>query len=110
MKEALLHEGPVALPRVQTIADGLACSITEHVNFSIVRRYVEDVILVSDRAILEAALFLFERARVLVEPSGATSFAGLLANTQRRGRAVAVISGGNVTLQQIEEHRRALRI
>jgi threonine dehydratase len=110
MKEALLQDGPVALPRVQTIADGLACSITEQLNFSMVRRYVEDVILVSDRAILEAALFLLERARVLVEPAGAAAFAGLLANTKRQGRAVAVISGGNVTLQQIEEHRRALGI
>ncbi len=110
MKEALLHEGPVTLPRVQTIADGLACSITEQANYSIVRQYVEDVILVSDRAILEAALFLLERARILVEPSGATGFAGLLANTKRRGSAVVVISGGNVTLQQMEEHRRALGV
>lgn len=108
MWEALREQRPVALPRVSTIADGLAARITEELNLSLVRRYVDEVILVSDRAILEATFFLLERAKVLVEPSGAASFAGLLANSKRRGQAVAVMSGGNTTLSQIEEYRRAL--
>jgi len=106
MWEALRHQGPFALSSVQTVADGLAARITEARNYAIVSRYAEEVILVSDQRIVEAALFLLEQAKVLVEPSGATSFAGLLANPKRRGKAVAVMSGGNVTLGQIEGLRK----
>jgi threonine dehydratase len=105
MWEALRHQGPFALSRVETIADGLKARITENLNYSIVRHYVDDVILVSEQDIIQATLFLLEHAKVLVEPSGATSFAGLLANPKKRGKAVALMSGGNITLQQIEELR-----
>ena len=105
MSEALRHRGPVVLPEVQTIADGLAAATTEDLNFSIVNKYVDDVLLVSDDAIREAMLFLLERANVLVEPSGAASLAGLFSNTKRTGPCVAVLSGGNVTLQQMDRYR-----
>jgi threonine dehydratase len=107
MSEALRHGGPVALDRVETIADGLAAKITEELNVSIVRRYVDDILLVSDRDILNALFFLLEYAKILVEPSAAASFAGILANPKKSGKAVAVMSGGNVTLQQIEKLRQA---
>ena len=110
MSEALRHGGPVALDRVETIADGLAAKITEALNVSIVRRYVDDILLVSDRDILNALFFLLEHAKILVEPSAAASFAGILANPRRSGKAVAVMSGGNVTLQQIEKLRQAFEI
>ena len=87
----------------------MAAKITEKLNFSIVRGFVNDVILVSDREIIDATWFLLEYAKVLVEPSAAASFAGLLANPMRKGKAVAVMSGGNVRLQQIEKIRRAWR-
>ena len=104
---AALREGRiVGLKEVRTVADGLAARITTELNFALVQRYVEDVIVVSDQAILDSMWFLLEHAKVLVEPSGAASFAGLLANAQRGGRAVAVMSGGNVSLRQIEEFRQ----
>jgi threonine dehydratase len=104
---AALRQGKVvALEEVRTIADGLAARITNGLNFALVRRYVEDVILVSDQAILDSMWFLLEHAKVLVEPSGAASFAGLIANAKGAGAAVAVMSGGNVSLRQIEEFRR----
>jgi threonine dehydratase len=109
MSEALRHGKPVALEKVETIADGLAAKITEKLNLAIVRNFVDEVILVSDREILDATWFLVEYAKVLVEPSAAASFAGLLANPRRRGKAVAVMSGGNVTLQQIEKLRQVRR-
>ena len=110
MREAVRQNGPVPLARVETIADGLAATITEELNYSIVRRYVDDLILVSDRAIIESTLFLIENAKVLVEPSGGASFAGLLANPRRRGRSVCLVSGGNVTLQQLYEHEQRFKI
>jgi threonine dehydratase len=106
MTEALQHDGPFPLPRVETIADGLAARVTEALNLSIVRRYVDEVILVRDHEILEAMLFLLEEGKILAEPSGAASFAGLMANSKRRGRAVVVVSGGNITRQQIEALQR----
>jgi threonine dehydratase len=109
MSEALRHGGPVALERVATIADGLAAKITEKINFSIVRSFVDEIILVSEREIVDATLFLLEHAKVLVEPSAAASFAGVLANPKKNGKAVAVVSGGNVSLQQIERLRQACR-
>src|SRR5260370_13680828 len=54
MWEALRHKGPVPLSRVETIADGLASKITEDLNYSLVRHYVEEIILVNDREILES--------------------------------------------------------
>lgn len=106
MWQALSHKGPFALSSVDTIADGLAARVTEQVNYELVSRHVKEVVLVSDRDIVEAMLFLLEQARILVEPSGAASFAGLLANRKRRGKAVAVMSGGNITLQQVEYFRQ----
>ncbi|MGO8789486.1 MAG: threonine/serine dehydratase [Terriglobia bacterium] len=104
---AAIRQGRVvSLDEVRTIADGLTASVTWEINLAHVQRYVEDVILVSDQAILDSMLFLLEHAKVLVEPSGAASFAGLLANSQRRGQAVAVMSGGNVSLQQIDGLRQ----
>ena len=107
MWEALRHHGPYALPKVDTIADGLAARITTDLNYSIVRQYVDEIILVSERAIVEALLFLLEQAKVLVEPASATTYAGLLANPNKKGKAAVVLSGGNYTLKQLEEARRA---
>ena len=104
---AALRQGKVVpLDEVRTVADGLAARVTKEINFALVQHYVEDVILVSDEAILDSMLFLLEHAKVLVEPSGAASFAGLLANSRRPGLAVAVMSGGNLSLRQLDELRK----
>ena len=101
--ESVREGKPVVLPRVETIADGLAAKTTGSLNLSIIRRCLDEIILVSDWDILRATLFLLEQGKVLVEPSAAASFAGLLANSKREGRVVAVLSGGNVTLDQLSQ-------
>ena len=104
---AALRQGhPVSVSDIRTVADGLSATTTREINLAHVRRYAEDVILVSDQAILDATLFVLQHAKVLVEPSAAASFAGLLANARRQGPVVAVMSGGNVSLQQLDELRR----
>ena len=103
LSESVRHQKLVVLPKVETIADGLAAKATGRLNLSIVRRCVDQIILVSDQDILTSTLFLLEQGKILVEPSGATSFAGILANPKREGRAVAVLSGGNVTLEQLSQ-------
>lgn len=108
MAESLRRRQIVTLESVDTIADGLSARTTEELNFSLVRRYVDDVILVSDRAIMEATLLVIERSKLWVEPSGASSVAGLLANRKGKGSAVAILSGGNVTLQQVQQYKTRL--
>lgn len=83
--------------RIDTIADGLR-AIIGTLNFQIVQRYVDDIVTVSDGAIVEAMALVWQHFRMLIEPSSATVVAALLANPGRiAGRCVGVIvSGGNV--------------
>ena len=86
----------IAVPR--TIADGLQVDIPGELTFEVNRRLVEGVVTVSDREIVEAMAFLFERLKLVVEPSGAAGVAALLAGRiDGAGARVGVIlSGGNV--------------
>jgi len=86
----------IAVPR--TIADGLAVAIPGERTFEINRRLIDEVVVVSDEEIVAAMAFLFERMKLVAEPSGATGVAALLAGrTAADGRRIGVIiSGGNV--------------
>ncbi|MEW6663340.1 MAG: threonine ammonia-lyase [Bacillota bacterium] len=97
MHNSRLHGKPVELPRVETIADGLRAARPGERNFAIVQRLVDDLVLVSEEEIKEGVRLLLQRTKVLAEPSGAVSFAALLAGkTGLTGKNVAVvISGGN---------------
>jgi threonine dehydratase len=64
-----------------------------------VQRLADDVVLVDEDAIRDALRFVFERARLVVEPAGAVALASLLSGAvkPRPGeRVVAVLSGGNI--------------
>ncbi|GIW81389.1 MAG: serine/threonine dehydratase [Gemmatales bacterium] len=84
-----------------TIADGLLTSLGEF-TWPVVRDLVAEILTVSDEEIVSAMRLLWERAKLLVEPSGAVSLAGVLSERFRSFdslRHVAVIlSGGNVNL------------
>ena len=82
----------------RTIADGQQLPTPGELTFPVVAALVEDVVTVSDDELMDAMRFLFERLKVVVEPSGASALAALLAgrvalNGQRAG---VVLSGGNV--------------
>ncbi len=88
-----------------TIADGLRTSLSE-LTFSIIQQHVDDIITVSEDEILEAMRFLWERMKLVVEPSGAVPLAGLLkikrqVSNQRVG---IILSGGNVDISRIFDH------
>jgi threo-3-hydroxy-L-aspartate ammonia-lyase len=85
--------------RPRTIADGLRTpSLGEH-TFAVIRARVEGMRTVTEAAIVEAMRWLFERQRVVVEPSGAVALAALLDGVvPARGRVGVIISGGNVDL------------
>jgi threonine dehydratase len=89
--------------RSNTIADGLRSLTPGELTFPILRRVVEDVILVSDDEIRSAMRFLLTRMKIVVEPSGAAAAAAVLAGRLPKDvRSVGVIlSGGNVDLEQL---------
>jgi threonine dehydratase len=85
-----------------TIADGQQAQTPGVLTFEVNRRRVDDVLLVSDEQILAAMEFLFDRCKVVTEPSGACAVAAVLAGaTDLSGLRVGVtISGGNVGLSR----------
>ncbi len=80
-----------------TIADGLLTSLGE-LNFPLIQAYVDDIVTVEDHTILDAMYLIWTRMKLLVEPSGAVTYAALLkGHSHFQGkRVVAVLSGGNV--------------
>ena len=84
------------MPR--TIADGQQLTMPGELTFEVVRRLVDEVAVVSDDEIVEAMRLLFERLKVVVEPSGASALAALVAGrVELAGARVGIIlSGGNV--------------
>jgi threo-3-hydroxy-L-aspartate ammonia-lyase len=86
----------IDVPR--TIADGLQASAPGELTFEVNRRLVDEVVTVPDDAILAAMAFLFDRMKLVTEPSGAVGVAALLTGAVDAHGATAgvVISGGNV--------------
>ena len=86
----------------QTIADGLLTSLGD-LTFPIIREHVEQIVTVSEAAIVAAMKFVWERAKLVVEPSGVVPIAALWEEAiDLRGLRVGVIlSGGNVDLEHL---------
>ena len=87
----------------QTIADGARTQSLGALTFPLVLRHVNDIITVTDEELVEAMRFLWERMKLVVEPTGALATAGVLQGSiDVRDRRVGIIlSGGNVDLKAI---------
>jgi threonine dehydratase len=81
-----------------TIADGQQIPTPGERTWEVIRALVDDVVTVSDAEIVAAMRLLFERLKVVAEPSGASALAALLAGrvAPRDGTVAVIISGGNV--------------
>jgi threonine dehydratase len=103
MRKSLAAGHPVTLSEVASIADGLLPVRPGDLNFDHVRQFVDDVVTVSDDAIAEAVLWLFHRAKLVVETSGAATVAALFTQPSLRtgGPSVVVLSGGNIALDSL---------
>jgi threonine dehydratase len=88
--------------RPRTIADGLLTSLSE-LTFSILHGRIAGILTVSEEGIVEAMRLLWQRAKLVVEPSGAVPLAAVLEHGDRlRNRRVGIIlSGGNVDLDNL---------
>ena len=112
---------PVTLESTKSIADGLLAVRPGELTFLHAQHFVDEVVTVSEEAIVRATRWLFERGHLVVEPSGAVAVAALLTETRRGGSGgaetrrdaevatpepvVAVLSGGNVSLETLASLR-----
>lgn len=87
---------------IQTIADGLLATLGDK-TFPIIQQYVKEVITVSDEAIVGAMRLIWERMKIIIEPSCAVPLAALIKEKEKfRGKRVGILlTGGNVDLSRL---------
>jgi threonine dehydratase len=105
MKASLDAGHPVTLDRTHSVADGLMPVRPGDITFAHVRQFADAVLTVEDSAIVDAVLWLFEKAKIVAEPSGAATVAaaldGLADSFAGGGPIVAIVSGGNISLSAL---------
>lgn len=95
--ESLRTGAPVALESMSTMADGIAVPKPGDVPFAAIQQHVDEIVTVSEDSLSRALVLLLERAKMVVEPSGAAAVAAILDDPTRfETPTVAVLSGGNV--------------
>ena len=94
---SLAAGAPTTLPRMRTIADGIAVGRPGDLTFPQVTALVDEIVTVDEDALSRALLLCLERAKMLVEPAGVAGVAALMEHPDRFDTpVVAVLSGGNV--------------
>ncbi|MDQ6713015.1 MAG: threonine/serine dehydratase [Candidatus Dormibacteraeota bacterium] len=96
VNESLAAGHPVAPSRLDTVADGLAAPYARPLILGLIRRYVDEMRLVSDAAIIDALTTIALRGKLVVEPAGAAAMAALLGDSTIQRPVVVVLSGGNL--------------
>jgi len=91
----------VEIPR--TIADGLGAPEPGELTWQVNRELVDDFVSVTDEELVEAMRFLFDRSKIVVEPSGAAGAAAFLQGRIPGRRVAIVLSGGNVGAARFAE-------
>jgi threo-3-hydroxy-L-aspartate ammonia-lyase len=91
----------VTIPVPDTIADGARTPSLGELTFPIVLRFVDAMVTVTDEELKHAMFFLWERMKIIVEPTGALAFAALFTGkvSMKKARIGVVLSGGNVDLR-----------
>jgi threo-3-hydroxy-L-aspartate ammonia-lyase len=105
VKRSLAAGERVRVPVQRTIADGQQLETPGERTFPVIRERVAAIVTVSDAEIVDAMRFAFERLKLVLEPSGASALAALLAGKlDAAGRRTGVIlSGGNVDVARFRE-------
>jgi threonine dehydratase len=88
----------------RTIIDGLRVRRVGEINFSVVQRFVDDIVTLPDRDIFDAVIWVMERCKLVVEGAAAAPVAALLHGLVKLpagSRIAVVLSGGNVNLDQL---------
>ncbi|MEO8627825.1 MAG: threo-3-hydroxy-L-aspartate ammonia-lyase [Betaproteobacteria bacterium] len=93
-----------------TIADGARTPYLGKLTFPLVLEYVHDMVTVSDSELLDAMFYLWERMKIVIEPTGALGAAGLFENkiaVPVKSRIGVILSGGNIDLTQVRSQWHA---
>ncbi|MGK2962244.1 MAG: threonine ammonia-lyase [Gemmatimonadaceae bacterium] len=99
MYRSFMAGSPQSIDAVRTIADSLGAPRCEPYSFALNRRFVDEVVLVTDDQIRDAMRLLFRSAKLVVEPAGAAALAALMYPLRQRldGKSVGVVvCGGNI--------------
>jgi len=93
-----------------TIADGLRTTSIGARNFAVIREKVDQIVAVSETDIIDAMRFVWERVKIVIEPSSAVAVAPLLNGTVATsgGRVGVILSGGNVDLEPMFQAMRSM--
>ena len=95
-----VQSGKIELSQADTIADGLLTSLGDK-TFPLIKKYVKGVVTVSDKEIVAAMRLVWEKVKIIIEPSAAVAVAAVLKDPQFKKKKVGVIlSGGNVDLER----------
>ncbi len=95
--ESLRTGAPVGLERMMTMADGIAVARPGDIPFAVIQEQCDDIVTVSEESMSRALVMLLERAKMVVEPSGAAAVAAVMDHPSAFPTPlVAVLSGGNV--------------
>lgn len=100
MLESIKANKIVELPSADTIADGIAIRRPGRLNFEIVKRYVDDIVTVSDDEMKATIITLAREAKIIAEAAGAATTAALLFGklTIECSNVVCIVTGGNIDL------------
>ena len=101
MLESVKANRIVELPSVNTLADGIAVKKPGKLCFEIVKKYVDNIVTVSEEEIKSAIVTLATEAKIVAEGAGAASVAALLFNkfpVKDKSNVVCLISGGNIDM------------
>ena len=101
VNESLAAGHPVAPSRLDSIADGLGAPYTRPFNLGLIQRYVDQMRIVSDDAILDALKSIAQQSKLVVEPAGAAAVAALLADAEIERPVAAILTGGNVDMDRL---------
>jgi len=93
------HKNEILSPLIlkPSIAEGITVKQASPKTFEIIRKYVDDVVLVSENEIASAILLLMERSKTVVEGAGAATMAAALKG-HAKGKTVVLLSGGNIDM------------
>ena len=99
--EAIKEDKVIELKEANTIADGTAVKKIGNITFEYIKKYVDEIITVSDYELMEAFLLLVEKHKIIAENSGILSLAALKKLKEKNKKVVSVVSGGNIDVLMI---------